>query len=391
MNLFIGNISEAVTRDELFKEFSKFGKCEIEYFRRFAFCSYIKDKHAARAVKAWNGKGLKGSNLKVEFSCRKSVKPKRSRTPSPEIAAQSVNELKNNKKNLKKVKKSTRDLRNSSADITQPIIKEMNPVNPTPTTPVNITIIPSINLNDENISKKKNSIEENTEKINSHSHKIPNSEETINTPKIKIPDTANSEGIINTHEINVPDTENKEQNTINESKIQYDILLTDEISESSKNSEHLVDEKLENTKTYSDHLLSDNKNPESVLKNSFKIPPNSPNTEEINKIYLNATQGNLTKHIETVFQEDTKLIPKAIDHFDTSPLSQDSINKIHGLKYIFIDEDTIKIQETLFKIIKKLKNFQNSLVKCCVCTRRIKIKSVRGHIRSKIHNSALNP
>ena len=51
MSIFIGNISELATKEDIFKEFSVFGKCELEYFARFAFCNYKKSTDAAEAVK----------------------------------------------------------------------------------------------------------------------------------------------------------------------------------------------------------------------------------------------------------------------------------------------------------------------------------------------------
>ena len=83
MSLFIGNITEAASKDDLIQEFSKFGRCKVEYFKKFAFCNYNHKVDAAEAMKYWNARNFKGNILKVEFSQRKNDNQS-SGTPSPE-------------------------------------------------------------------------------------------------------------------------------------------------------------------------------------------------------------------------------------------------------------------------------------------------------------------
>ena len=73
MSLFVGNISPSTSKKALISYFGKFGQCEVEFYRRFAYVNYSKESDGKNALNACNNQELDGSRLKVEFSQRKPV------------------------------------------------------------------------------------------------------------------------------------------------------------------------------------------------------------------------------------------------------------------------------------------------------------------------------
>lgn len=73
MSLFVGNISSSTTKKALVSHFEQFGKCEVEYYRRFAYINYTKESDGKNALNACNNQELDGNKLKVEFSQRKLI------------------------------------------------------------------------------------------------------------------------------------------------------------------------------------------------------------------------------------------------------------------------------------------------------------------------------
>ncbi len=72
INIYIENIAEGVTEDDILKTFSQYGKIASVNFikdgnaRRFAFVAMPIRDEAYSAIKNLNGKQLKGSSLKVK-------------------------------------------------------------------------------------------------------------------------------------------------------------------------------------------------------------------------------------------------------------------------------------------------------------------------------------
>lgn len=52
---------------------------------------------------------------------------------------------------------------------------------------------------------------------------------------------------------------------------------------------------------------------------------------------------------------------------------------------IFIDHNTIAAYGNVFKLKRISKNDGNSIIKCEICNRKFKMKSVRSHVISKLH------
>ena len=57
---------------------------------------------------------------------------------------------------------------------------------------------------------------------------------------------------------------------------------------------------------------------------------------------------------------------------------------------IFIDNNTIAAYGNIFKIKSLSKNDGNNIIKCEICNRKFKQKSVRSHVISKLHQSKMN-
>ena len=84
MNIYVGNLHYSVTTDDLKEAFSEFGEIEnvniiMDKFtgesKGFGFIEMPDNSEADKAIKALNGKGLKGRNIKVN-----QAKPKRERS-----------------------------------------------------------------------------------------------------------------------------------------------------------------------------------------------------------------------------------------------------------------------------------------------------------------------
>ncbi len=74
MNMYVGNLSFTVNEDDLKQAFSEFGKVEsakviMDKFsgqsKGFGFVEMPSNSEADKAIKALNGKDLKGRNIKV--------------------------------------------------------------------------------------------------------------------------------------------------------------------------------------------------------------------------------------------------------------------------------------------------------------------------------------
>ncbi|KAL4311924.1 hypothetical protein GQ457_01G034840 [Hibiscus cannabinus] len=69
-SLWVGGISQYISKDELEEEFSKFGKIEDFRFlrdRNTAFVEYFKMEDASHAMRSMNGKRIGGAQIRVDF------------------------------------------------------------------------------------------------------------------------------------------------------------------------------------------------------------------------------------------------------------------------------------------------------------------------------------
>jgi hypothetical protein len=59
----------------------------------------------------------------------------------------------------------------------------------------------------------------------------------------------------------------------------------------------------------------------------------------------------------------------------------------NSLRFIYdiIDDETVSIAETAFRVKKLCKEFSDSLASCCVCGKEMKLKSALVHLQSKFH------
>lgn len=276
MSLFIGNISELVSKNDLLEAFLTFGRCEIEYFKRFAFCNFENSSDAAEAMKMWNGKEFKGTCVKVEFSQRKSSnKVKRSRSNSPELGEQE-------KKGLK----------------------------------------------GKIWGKEQRALEEKTSESGRAGEKI---------------------------EVNV-------------------------ICEEGRNDTFDISE--EKLQVSGGNRLN--------LEKDLRTPPNSPNFEEV----IKETAGqNLTptpvkstaKGVSTPEASKSHTSTPKIANIVYSSKKSSESEKKNECKYI--DDNTIVCEDTEFTVVKKLKKAGGTTVRCGTCQRVLKIKSIQGHLKSKVHLS----
>ena len=317
MSLFIGNIPDSVSREDIIKEFSVFGKCDIEYFNRFAFCLYRNSSNSSEALKFWNDKLFHGNALKVEISQRKPKKTqKRSRTPSPEP-------------NLRPSHLSTKHTPNTS--------------------------------NSKKLKSKKN--HSSTYKINSKHVKksisISNDPQDFN------------ECISN------PVSDNLTPEIIRE------------VIDSTGNHLQLADP----------HTLS--------LEQYTKTPPKQSNIDVIaNEV---GDKGDAQIGITTPFKikrepqyEGLRKSPEEIKSNKSTPKisnivyrkksesAEEEENKTEKQKisYIFTDENTVVCDDCTFKVYKRFKDIEKIQVKCGLCSRLLKLKSIQGHLKSKIHNAS---
>ena len=79
--LYIGNLADGATKEDVEAFFSKFGSIETTWIARnpagFAFVTYVDTKDAAEAVRGSDGEQLQGRTLRVELA--KSSGPRKDR------------------------------------------------------------------------------------------------------------------------------------------------------------------------------------------------------------------------------------------------------------------------------------------------------------------------
>jgi len=86
MNIYVGNLSYSVSENDLREAFSEFGKVEsvniiTDKFsgqsKGFGFVEMPDDSEADQAIKAMNGRNLKGRDIKVNQAKPREDRPKR--------------------------------------------------------------------------------------------------------------------------------------------------------------------------------------------------------------------------------------------------------------------------------------------------------------------------
>jgi len=86
MNIYVGNLSYSVSENDLREAFSEFGKVEsvniiTDKFsgqsKGFGFVEMPDDGEADQAIKAMNGRNLKGRDIKVNQAKPREDRPKR--------------------------------------------------------------------------------------------------------------------------------------------------------------------------------------------------------------------------------------------------------------------------------------------------------------------------
>ena len=84
MSLFIGNIANQVSSDELEKIFSKYGKVRINYKGAYAFAEFDEEKDAKQAKEELQSQTFNSRNLNIEWSKKsKNYEGKERNAPSP--------------------------------------------------------------------------------------------------------------------------------------------------------------------------------------------------------------------------------------------------------------------------------------------------------------------
>ncbi|ELT98383.1 hypothetical protein CAPTEDRAFT_123867, partial [Capitella teleta] len=70
--LYVGDLLESVTKDDLEKEFRQYGRIKEVWVARnppgFAFIEFAHEKDIRSAVRSMNGKFVMGSRIRVEYA-----------------------------------------------------------------------------------------------------------------------------------------------------------------------------------------------------------------------------------------------------------------------------------------------------------------------------------
>ena len=86
MSLFIGNIANVVPKKELEEQFSKYGKCEINFKGAYAFAEFSNEKEAENAKNELHNKEIAGRKINIEWSKKsKNYQGKRHSDTCPKI------------------------------------------------------------------------------------------------------------------------------------------------------------------------------------------------------------------------------------------------------------------------------------------------------------------
>ena len=139
----------------------------------------------------------------------------------------------------------------------------------------------------------------------------------------------------------------------------------------------------------------------------MRTPPNSPNID----LVANEVDGKVEVQtgITTPFKikrethsEGLRKTPEEVKSSKSTPKisnivyqkeqesGEDEENKADDKKisYVFTDENTVVCEDCTFSVSKRSKDIEKIQVKCGVCFRVLKLKSLQGHIKSKIHNAS---
>ena len=279
--------------------------------------------------------------MKVEFSQRKqTITKKRSRTPSPEPSLRPSKVFNKEKKHPKESK----------------------------------------------LFKK----HKNTEKIESSPNKIAIQEEiTIERPLDPIINTINADSVIPdniiydlsekhlliSERLSVPGEKNSKTppNSPN-----YDFLIKETLNEPIENKVNKISPLKKTEEKDSKQEKQSKQEKELKIINELESKTSSSNFSPVKQIELSDTKS----------KKDTKISNSKIsieDIIDEIPEKTADCKE----EFKIIDDNSIAYEDIIFTFLKKLKKTENSKVKCSICNRVIKVKSIPSHFKSQIHNNQL--
>ena len=150
-------------------------------------------------------------------------------------------------------------------------------------------------------------------------------------------------------------------------------------------------------------VKQDGKNPNEDLKEKISEVGNT-NVDDLQSSQMSSSKFKIpllksleslptysNQTIKSIRTPNTTLPPPP--QFNDDPDPSNPVSKLPPsnslkFKYEVLDSETLTTSQTMFKILKQLKDFSNSLVRCCNCGKEIKLKSVPVHLTSKFHKES---